>query len=70
MSDFDFCRGRFYPLFRCGAVVIALGAANGCMLRWGEASIASVTPTVGMVVTYPVSTNVHIHEVVPPVSPP
>lgn len=53
---------RSFLIFVAGAL---LGLCAGCVVGWQGMPIASVTPTVGVVLTYPPATNVHLHEAAP-----
>jgi len=70
MRHFVFRPGRLYRLF-VGVTLAVVGLQlTGCVLRWGEAPIFGLTPTVGLVVTYPLVTNFVVSPAGPSVAMP
>lgn len=53
--------GRFYPLFsRLMAALIGV-ALVGCVVGYRGQELGRITPEVGLVITYPVSSDVSVH---------
>jgi hypothetical protein len=61
--------GRFYLLLLTLSASAVLVGSTGCVIGLRGQELLRVTPEVGLVITYPASTNVHLHDVVSGVSP-
>lgn len=60
---------RLYGVFVAVAASAALGLLCGCVVGWRGQELARITPEVGIVVTYPIQSNVTFGGMVPLISP-